>query len=189
MSYFKKTILLFTYIFLNNISFGQDNTIIISDNVIIFQGDTFYNSLDNNGLRKGKWLEFNAVGTVIKRLYSGVGEDGKDTSWSETVKAKDSIINNYFDVTFGQYQLGKKNGKWVSQYGNGNTKEIIFYDNGEVITDFVFYYETGKIKLTAIFNKIKSSYNITHYSREGIIIKTNKYSIKDINKVMVNPCN
>ena len=69
------------------------------------------------------------------------------------------------DIKSGNIVNGKKNGEWISYYGNGQLSEIIIYKNGKIESN-EFYYENGQL-----IDKLKYKDGKEH----GIQIRTDRY--------------
>ncbi|TAJ14866.1 toxin-antitoxin system YwqK family antitoxin [Marinilabiliaceae bacterium JC017] len=83
-------------------------------------------------------------GDTINRIDQQGNKQGLWILFSD----KDSII-----VEKGHYKDGKKNGIWTALFANGKTKHQITFAKGQAIGAAKFYYETGYIKETGLWNK------------------------------------
>ena len=135
------------------------------------EGNIYIEGEYNDNVKNGKWIEKDYRFKYDSNYLNGTLE-GESNSYE---------INTGKKILSGNYKTGKKHGKWIMWFGDGNKKSEIIYDNGNIIKKQEFYNNGGK-KLEYI--KGKGGIQITKEFYDNGSIKSE--TSKDVKENKIN---
>jgi antitoxin component YwqK of YwqJK toxin-antitoxin module len=134
-----------------------------------------------NNIPVGIHKEFDPTGKLItNKEYSFEGKlqgEGKfDENGLKTGEWK--IVDQYFDYYYGKgnYENGKKEGKWVFYFQNGDIEQEGYFNNDKPDQDWIWFYSNGKKKREEVYllGKREGPY-VEYDTAENVILKGEYY--------------
>lgn len=116
------------------------------------------------------WESFNAHSLILENKDGIVYHENIPFTGIvyELNEAKDTVF------LFGFYQ-GKRHGKWINFYSNGQKAEERFYDNGTKINTLKRWYENGQLQLQCKFIEGEYDGNYQEWYPNGQLYKDMHY--------------
>ncbi len=174
---------------------------LLSQKFDIYKGDTI-NVVDENDLKQGLWIFFNAVysdSISQKGFYKDNKKDGLWTSYYKTGKIKSEVTfkrNRQYGIAKSYYSSGQiqesgywKTNKWVGEYiyyyENGQAKYHWFFDDDGKRTGIQdYYYDNGQAQITGEWVQGAETGVITQYYPNGNTKKVSNFTDGALNGSM-----
>lgn len=77
----------------------------------------------------------------------------------------------------GEFKDGRRHGKWISYFENGNKWSLNSYDIGNLDGEYKTWYENGELNVEGYYTNGQPSGNWKYFDENGNLLKEDKKSI------------